>query len=172
MNRNRTAKADTVEDLKNTLTEQSIAVVVHSTGLSAGDTLALRNKIRAAGASYRVAKNTLVRLALKGTAFEGLSQLMKGPTALAYGKDPVAAAKAIVEFAKGNDKLKLIGANLNGEMLDVKATQTLASLPPLNELRARIIGMIQTPATRIAGILQAPAGQLARVVAAKSRQGA
>lgn len=171
MNRNRANKADTVEDLRKTLSEQSFTVVVQASGLNAGDIVKLRQKIRAAGAGYRVAKNTLVKLALKGTSFEGLTQLMKGPTALAYAKDPVAVAKALVEFAKGNDKLKLIGANLDGQMLDAKATQTLASLPPLNELRAKIVGMIQTPATRIAGVIAAPAGQLARVMAAKAKQG-
>ncbi len=170
MNRNRAVKAETVEDLKKTLSEQSFTVVVQASGLNAGDVVKLRQKIRAAGAGYRVAKNTLVRLALKDTAFEGLTQFMKGPTALAYAKDPVAVAKALAEFAKTNDKLKVIGANLNGQMLDAKATNTLATLPPLDELRAKIVGMIQTPATRIAGVVAAPAAQLARVLAAKARQ--
>lgn len=170
MNRNRAVKADTVSDLKNVLSEQNFTVVVQASGLNAGDTLALRRKISAAGAGYRIVKNTLAKLALKDTAFEGLSSFMKGPTALAYAKDPVAVAKALVEFAKSNPKLKLVGANLDGQMLDEKATRTLASLPPLNELRAKIVGMIQTPATRIAGILQAPGGQVARVIAAKARK--
>lgn len=172
MNRNRATKADTVEGLKSLLSDQNFAVVVQSVGLNAGDVVKLRQKIRQAGAGYRVAKNTLMRLALKGSTFEGLTQFMKGPTALAYAKDPVAVAKALVDFAKINPKLKLIGANLDGQMLDAKATHTLASLPSLNELRARIVGMIQTPATRIAGVVAAPAGQLARVMAAKAKQAA
>ncbi len=170
MNRNRTVKSETVDDLKKMLSEQSFTVVVQSSGLNAGDTVKLRNKIRAAEAGYRVGKNTLVKIALKDTPFEGLTQFMKGPTALAYAKEPVAIAKALVEFAKGNDKFKLLSANLNGQMLDGNALKTLATLPSLNELRAKLVGMIQTPATRIAGVLQAPAGQLARVMAAKAKQ--
>jgi large subunit ribosomal protein L10 len=170
MNKNRTLKTEAVEDLKGALSDQAFAMVVHSTGLSVAEVSALRGKIRAVGASYRVEKNTLIRLALKGSTFEGLTPLMKGPTALAYAKDPVAVAKVMVDFAKTNTKIKVLGANLNGQMLDVKATQQLASLPPLNELRAKIVGMIQTPATRIAGILRAPAGQLARVMSAKAKQ--
>lgn len=172
MNKNRTLKTETVESLSGALKDQNFAVVVEATGLTVGEVTGLRNKIRAVGASYRVTKNTLARLAVKGTAFEGLTALLKGPTALAFSKDPVGIAKVLAEFAKGNNKLKIIGANLNGQMLDAKATNTLATLPSLDELRAKIVGMIQTPATRIAGVLQAPAGQLARVLAAKAKQGA
>jgi large subunit ribosomal protein L10 len=168
MNKNRTLKTETVDGLRSAMQDQNFAVVVHATGLSVAEVSGLRGKIRAAGATYRVAKNTLTRLALKDTPFEGLTQFLKGPTALAFSKDPVAVEKVLVDFAKTNPKLKLVGANLDGQMLDAKATQTLASLPPLNELRAKIVGMIQTPATRIAGVLQAPAGQLARLMSAKA----
>lgn len=172
MNKNRALKTETVESLSGILKEQNFVVVVEASGLTVAQITGLRGKIRAAGASYRVTKNTLARLALKGTHFEGLTKLLRGPTAMAFAKDPVAVAKVLVDFAKGNDKLKVIGANLNGQMLDAKATQTLASLPSLDVLRAKIVGIIQTPATRIAGVLQAPAGQLARVLSARSKQAA
>lgn len=172
MNKNRALKNETIESLKQALSGQTYAVVVQAQGLSVAEVSNLRGKIRAAGASYRVTKNTLARIALKGTMFEGLIQSLKGPTALAFAKEPVAVSKALVEFAKTNDKLKLVVANLDGNMLDANAAKQLASLPPLNELRARIVGMIQTPATRIASVLKAPAGQLARVMSAKASKGA
>jgi large subunit ribosomal protein L10 len=170
MNENRKLKTEAVDDLRGALEGQNFAIVVQATGLTVAQISTLRGKIRAVGAGYKVAKNTLARLALKGTPFEGLIQFLKGPTAIAYAKDPVGVAKALVDFAKTNEGLKVISATLDGKMLDAAATKTLASLPPLNELRARIVGMIQTPATRIAGILQAPAGQLARVIAAKAKK--
>jgi len=172
MNKNRTLKTETVETLKGVLTKQNFVVVVQASGLTVAQVTGLRNKIRAAGAGYRVTKNTLVRLALEGTPFAGLAPFLKGPTALAYAKEPVAVAKVLADFAKTNPKLKISGASLNGQLLDAKATQTLASLPSLEVLRGKIVGIIQTPATRIAGVLQAPAGQLARVLAARAKQAA
>lgn len=169
-NKNRALKEETVTGLKNALTGQNFAVVVEATGLTVAEISGLRNKIRAAGAGYRVTKNTLARMALKGTAFENLTQFLKGPTAIAYSRDPVGVAKALADFAKGNDRLKLIAANLDGNILDAAATKTLASLPPLDVLRARIVGMISTPATRLAVLAAAPAAQIARVLAAKARQ--
>ena len=119
--------------------------------------------MRAAGATYKVTKNRLATLALDGTRFDGLAPLLKGPTALAWSKDPVAVAKTAVEFAKGNDKFVILGGALGTQMLDVNGVKALAELPSLETLRAQLVGLIQTPATRIAGVLQAPAGQLARV---------
>lgn len=171
MNKNRALKNETIDGLKEALSGQSYAIVVQASGLTVAEVSNLRSKIRAAGASYRVTKNTLAKLALKGTMFEGLIASLKGPTALAFAKEPVAISKVLVDFAKGNDKLKLISANLDGNMLDASAAKQLASLPPLNELRARIVGMLQTPATRIACVLQAPAGQLARLMSAKASKG-
>lgn len=170
MNKNRTLKTETVESFKTALDGQEFAVVVQASGLTVAEVSKLRGQIRAAGAGFRVVKNTLARLALKGTTFEGLTQLMKGPTAIAYAKDPVAIAKVLVDFSKTNQKLKLVGANLNGQMLDANATKTLATLPSLNELRARLVGMLQTPATRLAVLLKAPAGQIARVLSAKAKK--
>jgi large subunit ribosomal protein L10 len=170
MNKNRTLKAETVESFRDALSGQEFAVVVQATGLTVAQVSKLRGQIRAAGAGYRVVKNTLARIALKGTTFEGLTPLMKGPTAIAYAKDPVAIAKVLVDFSKTNANLKPIGANLNGQMLDANAVKTLATLPSLNELRAKLVGMLQTPATRMAVLLKAPAGQIARVLSAKAKK--
>jgi large subunit ribosomal protein L10 len=118
-----------------------------------------------------VVKNRLTRLALSGTDYEKIADMFKGPTAIAFSKDPVAAAKVAVDFAKTNDKLVLVGGALGSNVLNVDGVKALATLPSLDELRGRLVGMISTPATRIAGVLQAPAGQLARVLSAKAKQG-
>ena len=111
-------------------------------------------------------KNRLAKRALDGTTFAGLTPLFTGPTAIAFSRDPVAAAKVAVEYANRNDKLTIIGGGLAGEVMDAAGVKELASLPSLDELRARLIGLLVAPATRIAGVLQAPGGQLARVLAA------
>ena len=116
-------------------------------------------------------KNRLTRLALEGTKFAHLSDLFKGPTGIAYSEDPVAAARIAVKFAEGNDKFQILGGGLDEQALDISGVTTLAKLPSLDELRGKLVGMIQTPATRIAGVTQAPAGQLARVLAARAEQG-
>jgi large subunit ribosomal protein L10 len=129
----------------------------------------LRRKMRASGSTFKIAKNRLTNLALEGTPFDGIRPLLKGPIALAWSKDPVAVAKAAVEFAKTNEKFVLVGGALGTQTLNADGIKALAELPSLDELRARLVGMIATPATRIAGVLQAPAGQLARVFAAFAR---
>jgi large subunit ribosomal protein L10 len=131
----------------------------------------LRGRMREAGASFKVTKNRLTRLALQDTDFESLTELMTGPTALAYSTDPVAAAKTAVNYAKDNDKLVILGGVFNGQSLDVDGVKNLAKLPSLDELRGKLVAMIQTPATRIAGVLQAPAGQVARVIGAYGAKG-
>jgi large subunit ribosomal protein L10 len=170
MNKQRTKKEDMVKSVREALEGKSFTIVVASQGLTVSEVTGLRGHIRNAGASFRVVKNTLAKIALKGTAFENLITLMKGPTALAIADEPVGISKVLAEFSKKNAKLQMLGSNLNGELLDAKSTAKLATLPSLNELRARLVGMIQTPATRIACILQAPGGQIARVIAAKSRK--
>ncbi len=117
-------------------------------------------------------KNLLAKRALAGTAYEKIADLFKGPTAVAYAQEPASAAKALAEFAKKNTKLELVGGAFGDTLLDKKAIQQLATLPSLDELRARIIALLQTPATRVAGVLQAPAGQLARVLGAYAKKGA
>jgi large subunit ribosomal protein L10 len=167
----RTPKEQSISALQQALSGATLSVVVQQVGLTVAEVTDLRRKMRAAGADYKVIKNTLAKRALTGTQFEKLQPLFKGPTAIAYSVDPVAAAKVAFEFAKANDKLKLIGAGLGDLVLDAKGVEALAKLPSLNELRGKLLGMLQTPATRIAGVLQAPAGQVARVLSAKAKQG-
>jgi len=149
----------------------AMLVVTHYTGLTVKEMTQLRGKVREAGAKFKVTKNRLTRLALKDTKFEGLGDLLTGPTAIAYSDNPAAVAKVVVDFGKTNEKLVILGGAFDKQRLNADGIKALASLPSLNELRARIVGMIQTPATRIAGVLQAPAGQLARVVGAYAKKG-
>jgi len=167
----RQQKQELVSTLNATLTQQSFIAITLNKGLTVAEAQALRKAMRAAGAGYKVAKNRLARLAIAGTKFENLSDLFKGPTGIAYSVDPVAAAKVCAKFAKDNKKLEIVGGNLNGVKLDVAGVETLATLPSLDELRGKLIGLIQAPATKIAGVVQAPAGQLARVLAARAKQG-
>lgn len=167
---NRAEKKDLIEDVHAKLKAASTMVVTQYRGLTVAEMTDLRRKMRASGASFKVAKNRLVKLAAKGTNFEATSDMLKGPTAVAFSADPVAAAKGVVEFAKNNEKLVIIGGMYDGKALDVNAIQALAKLPSLDELRAKIIGMLKTPATRIASVLQAPGGQVARVIAAKAKK--
>lgn len=163
---NRTEKEDLVTSMRTVFEGTSLVVVTHYTGLTVAEMGDLRGRIREAGAGFKVTKNRLTRLALDGTKFQPLTDLFTGPTAIAYSDDPVAAAKATVDFAKTNQKLVILGGVLNEQTLDEAGVKSLATLPSLDELRAHIVGMINTPATRIAGVLQAPAGQVARVVGA------
>jgi large subunit ribosomal protein L10 len=166
----RTEKRDFVAGLHEALADVSMIVVTHNTGLTVAEATELRRRMRAAGVTFKVAKNRLAHLALEGTPFDGLKPLLKGPTALAWSKDAVAAAKATVEFARTNEKLVLVGGALGTQTLDASGVRALAELPGLDELRARIVGMIATPATRVAGVLQGSAGQLARVFGAFARK--
>ena len=166
----RTEKRDFVTGLAADLEGVSIVVVTQNKGLTVAEATDLRRRMRAAGATFKVAKNRLAHLAVQGTRFEGLTPMLKGPTALAWSTDPVAVAKAAVEFAKINEKLVLIGGALGTQTLNADGVKALAELPSLETLRARILGMLNTPATRIAGVLQAPAGQLARVFGAYAKR--
>jgi large subunit ribosomal protein L10 len=166
----RAKKEQLVTDLSGTFGSAALVVVTHQSGLTVTESTDLRRRMRAEGASYKVTKNRLAKRALAGTPYEGISDLFEGPTAIAYSSDPVAAAKVAVGFAKDNDKLTVIGGAMREMRLDADAIKALATLPSLDELRARLVGMISTPATRIAVVLQAPAGQLARVLAARAEQ--
>ena len=163
----RTQKEEQVASLKQTFEDSEIVVVTHYIGMTMPEMTDLRSRMREAGASFKVTKNRLTRLALQDTDFESLTDLMTGPTALAYSTDPVAAAKT----AKDNEKLVILGGVFNGQSLDVDGVKNLAKLPSLDELRGKLVGMISTPATRIAGVLQAPAGQVARVIGAYGAKG-
>jgi len=162
----RTEKQEFVAELASVFAETSMVVVTQNLGLTVSEVTSLRVKMRAAGVTFKVAKNRLANLALEGSRFDGIAPMLKGPTALAWSTDPVAAAKTAVEFAKTNEKFVIIGGALGAQTLDVSGIKALAELPSLDALRAGLVGMIQTPATRIAGVLQAPAGQLARVFGA------
>ncbi len=162
----RIEKREFVAELSAVFADASMVVVTRNEGLTVADVTDLRRKMRAAGASFKVAKNRLALLALHGSRFDGISPLMKGPTALAWSQDPVAVAKAVVDFAKTNDKFVLVGGALGGQVLNADGVKALSELPSLDSLRAKILGLIQAPATKVAGVLQAPAGQLARVFAA------
>ncbi len=166
----RTEKREFVASLAEVFAETSMVVVTRNAGLTVAEATDLRRKMRAAGASYKVAKNRLTALALDGTRFDGIAPMLKGPTALAWAKDPVAVAKVAVEFAKTNEKLVLIGGALGTQTLNADGVKALAELPSLDTLRATLVGMLQTPATRVAGVLQAPAGQLARVFGAYAKK--
>ncbi|MCE2575067.1 50S ribosomal protein L10 [Komagataeibacter sp. FNDCR2] len=167
----RTEKREFVASLAAVFAETSMVIVTRNDGLSVADVTDLRRRVRAAGATHKVAKNRLASLALAGTQFEGIKPLLKGPTALSWADEPVAVAKVLVEFAKTNDKLVLLGGSLGAQTLDVDSVKALAELPSLDALRAKLVGMISTPATRVAGVLQAPAGQLARVFGAYAKTG-
>jgi large subunit ribosomal protein L10 len=167
----RTEKKALVASLAAVFAETSMVVVTRNKGLTVADVTDLRRKVRAAGANYKVAKNRLATLALDGTQFSGIAPLLTGPTALAWADEPVAVAKVIVEFAKTNDKLELLGGSLGSQLLDVAGVKALAELPSLDTLRAQLVGLISTPATRIASVVQAPAGQLARVFGAYAKTG-
>ena len=164
----RTQKQQLVEALQRDLADIVCLVVTHQTGLNVAEVTQLRRQVRGAGASFRVTKNRLARRALTGTAFEPLAPLFTGPTAIAFSRDPLAAAKVVVEFANRNDKLTIIGGGLAGRQLDADGVKELARLPSLDELRGSLVGLLQAPAARLATVLQAPAAQLARVLAAYS----
>ncbi len=166
----RTEKREFVASLASVFADTSMVVVTQNQGLTVAEVTDLRRRMRAAGATFKVAKNRLATLALDGTRFDGIAPLLKGPTALAWSADPVAVAKTAVEFAKTNERLVVIGGALGTQTLDASGIRALAELPSLDALRAKLVGMIATPATRIAGVLQAPAGQLARVFGAYARK--
>jgi large subunit ribosomal protein L10 len=166
----RAQKERLVADLNKNLQDMTLVVVTQQSGLTVAEATDLRRRIRAAGASFKVSKNRLARLALEGTKFQALQSLLTGPTAMAYSTDPVAAAKVCVEFAKKNDKLTVIGGALGEQALDVEGVKALAMLPSLDELRGGIVGLLQAPAVKLAGVTQAPAGQLARVFSAYGSQ--
>ena len=161
----RSKKLQVVESLKAQFQDSQLVVIAQQNGLSVAQITDLRIKARAAGVRFHVTKNTLAKIAIKGTPFENLASHFKGPVAVAFANDPVAAAKVVVEFAKtSNEKLVVLGAGYNGDVLKAAQVNTLATLPSLDELRGKIVGILQAPASRIASILQAPGGQLARVV--------
>ena len=167
----RSEKEKLVTSLHETLKKAELVVITQQSGLTVAEVTNLRRQMRQAGAGYKVTKNRLARRALEGTKFEGLGPMFTGPTAIAYSADPIAAAKVAVTYANSNEKLKIVGGAMGGQVLDPSGIKALATLPSLDQLRAKIIGILVTPATRVASVLQAPAGQLARVLKAYASKG-
>jgi large subunit ribosomal protein L10 len=167
----RAAKRELIDSLHDELKSTGVVVVAHNTGMVAAQSAEFRKRVKEAGGSVKVAKNTLAKLAFKDTDADKLTDLMKGPTILAFSKDPIAAAKAAVTYAKGNDKLVILGGAMGAKFLDAKGVKALAELPSLDELRAKIIGLLNAPATKIARTVKEPGAKLARVIQAKASQG-
>lgn len=162
----RSQKAESVAQLNAVFNEVGVVVVTRNLGMSVAQSTALRGKVREAGASYKVAKNRLARLAIKDTNYAGIDEMLTGPTAIATSVDPVAAAKAVVDFAKTNDKIEIVGGAMGAQVLNAEGIKALASMPSLDELRAKLVGLVQAPATKLAQLSTAPAAKLARVFGA------
>jgi large subunit ribosomal protein L10 len=165
----RSQKAESVASLNAVFNEVGVVVVTRNLGLTVAQSTQLRTKIREAGASYKVAKNRLAKLAIQDTDYAGIGDLLTGPTAIAASVDPVAAAKVVVEFAKTNDKLEIVGGSMGAQVLTPEGVKALASMPSLDELRAKLIGLVQAPATKLAQLSTAPAAKLARVFGAYAK---
>lgn len=162
----RAQKTELVAELNQTFAEVGVVVVTRNLGMTVAQSTKLRNAMRDAGATYKVSKNKLAKIALDGTDYTSLGALLTGPVGLASSIDPVAAAKVVVDFAKTTDKFEIVGGSMGANVLDVAGVQALATLPSLDELRAKLVGLIVAPATKLATITQAPAAQIARVLAA------
>lgn len=166
----RAEKRELVTGLNDAFKSAGSVVVAHYTGITVAQMNDLRTKMRAAGGTVKVAKNRLARIALQGTESETIVDLFKGQTLIAYSEDPITAPKIASDFAKGNDKLVILGGSMGTTTLNADGVKALAALPSLNELRARLVGMISTPATRIAQVVNAPAASVARVIGAYARK--
>ena len=162
----RAQKAESIETLKGVFEGAGAVVVTHYLGLTVAEMTELRGRLRKEGATLKVVKNTLVRKALDGSVGEAGEALFTGPVAIAYAPDPVSAAKVTAQYAKDNDKFTVVGGLMGQTVLDQAGIKALATLPSLDQLRAKLIGLLQAPATKVAGVLQAPAGQIARVIGA------
>ena len=165
-------KREFVGTLHTVFNDTSVVVVAHYAGLTVADMQKLRSQMRQAGATVKVAKNRLAKIALEGTDVASIGSLLKGPTLLAYSSDPVAAAKVAVDFAKTNDKLVILGGAMGKTALNVDGVKALATMPSLDELRGKLVGLIQAPATKLAQLSTAPAAKLARVFGAYAKRDA
>ena len=167
----RTEKRKLVDNLHGILSQTEVVVVTRNNGLTVAEITDLRRQMKGAGANFKVTKNRLTRLALEGTRYQALGNLFKGPTGIGYSSDPVAAAKVVVDFAKKNEKLVLLGGAMGDAVLTPDGVKSLATLPSLDQLRGKLLGLLQAPATKVAGVVQAPGAQLARVLSAYAKQG-
>ncbi|HXG78660.1 MAG TPA: 50S ribosomal protein L10 [Methyloceanibacter sp.] len=166
----RAEKREVVTALHDVFAKTGVVVVAHYAGLTVADMTKLRSEMRSAGGRVKVAKNRLVKLALEGTDAKGIADLLKGPTCLAYSADPVAAPKVAVKFAKANEKFVILGGAMGAQVLDAKGVSSLAELPSLDELRGKLIGLLQAPASKIARTLNEPGAKLARVFGAYGKK--
>jgi large subunit ribosomal protein L10 len=166
----RARKTEIVDSLRGVFSDAGVVVVTHYQGLSVAEVTELRRGMREVGARFRVTKNRLAKIALADTPYASLADLFTGPTAIAFSSDPVAAPKAAVGYAKRNEKLAIIGGALGGSLLTAQQVRALADLPSIDEVRAKLVGLLTTPAARLISVLQAPGGQLARVLAAHAEQ--
>ncbi len=167
----RTQKELLVAELHETFKTANLVVVTSQVGMTVAEVSELRGQMRAAGAGYRVTKNSLAKLAVKNTDFENLAEYFTGPTAIAFSDDVVAAAKVAVNYSKKNEKITVVAGAMGAEFLDTASVKALALLPSLDELRGKFVGLLQAPATKVAGTLQAPACQLPRVFGAYGAKG-
>jgi large subunit ribosomal protein L10 len=165
----RAAKRELVSTLNDVFSNTNVVVVAHYAGLTVADMQKLRSQMKQAGATVKVAKNRLAKIALEGTDVASISDLMRGPTLIAYSSDPVAAPKVAVDFAKANEKLVILGGAMGRTSLNVDGVKALATLPSLDELRAKLVGLVQAPATKVAQVVNAPAAKLARVFGAYAK---
>ena len=166
----RARKTEIVDSLRGVFSDAGVVVVTHYQGMSVAEVTDLRRGMREVGARFRVTKNRLAKIALADTPYASLADLFIGPTAIAFSSDPVAAPKAAVGYAKRNEKLAIIGGALGGSLLSAQQVRALADLPSIDEVRAKLVGLLTTPAARLVSVLQAPGGQLARVLAAHAEQ--
>ena len=168
----RAEKREVVSSLHDVFAKTGVVVVAHYAGLTVADMTKLRRDMRDAGGKVKVAKNRLVKLALEGTDAKGIAELLRGPTCIAYSDDPIAAPKVAVKFAKTNEKFVILGGAMGPQVLDAKGVNSIATLPSLDELRGKLIGLIQAPASKIARTINEPGAQLARVFAARGKEAA
>ena len=167
---NRKEKAELIETLQSTFNTSTTVVVAHQVGMTVAESSDLRQKMRGAGAGLKVTKNRIAKLALKGTRYEDLDSIFSGPTIVGTSEDPVVAAKILVDYAKGNSKITIIGGSMDGKTLDKSGVEALAKMPSLIELRGKLVGLIQAPAAKIVRVAQAPAGKMARLINAREDQ--
>jgi large subunit ribosomal protein L10 len=167
----RAAKKELVATLNEVFKTSNVVVVAHYAGLTVAQMQTLRKQMRAAGASVKVAKNRLAKIALEGTDAASVAPLLKGPTLIAYSGDPVAAPKVAIDFAKTNEQFVVLGGAMGKTALNPDGVKALAALPSLDELRAKLVGLLQAPATKVAQVLNAPAAKVARVVQAYANKG-
>ena len=167
----RAAKKQAIEDLNGVFKTTGVAVVAHYSGLTVAQMQKLRMQMKQAGAAVKVSKNRLAKIALEGTDVVAIGSLLKGPTVIATSNDPVAAPKIAVEFAKANEQFVILGGSMGKTVLDPNGVKALASLPSLDELRGKLVGLLVAPATKLAQLANAPAGKLARVIQAHASKG-